>query len=393
MPSLPTAPVPGRLPSLDGLRAVSVLMVMFGHAYNSIGEDQTVLRATLVALLGNSGLGVMVFFVISGYLITHLLRREQARTGRIDLLGFYGRRVARIFPVFFLYLAVIAVLTAAGILAVQGTELLTAGTFLWNYGHLWRPPPSPDVWYVCHFWTLALEEQFYLAWPLALLLVGLRRGAGIALTLFLLMPPIRVAMYFLCPDSRGQLGMMLHTASDPLMCGCLLALWEGSPRFERIARWLAHGVVPVAACVSLFIVTPYLSTHVRGFGVIAGTSLDCVAIALVMLWLVRHPDSRVGRCFNLRPVVHLGVLSYSLYIWQQLFLAPEAHQQWVPFPLNLLMCLVAAELSYHLVERPILVWYRKRSATRASSASPLPTNPAAAAQRTGTPEPTEVAGR
>jgi peptidoglycan/LPS O-acetylase OafA/YrhL len=378
----PIAPPAGRLPSLDGLRAISVLMVLCQHSLSTIDPAQPWIAAVFRAL-GKGSTGVLVFFVISGYLITWLLRRELDRSGHIDLGGFYARRIARIFPVFYAYLLLIGGLTLAQVLAVPWVDLATAGTFLWNYGHFWRGDADPQSWYVGHFWTLALEEQFYLLWPLILLLSGVKRGWYVALALILLMPPMRALNYWLLPGSRGQLGMMLHTSCDALMYGCLLALWERSAFFERLAPRLLHWGVPLAACLGIFLLVPVLDRQVRGFGLVAGQSITCLAVALILLWAVRKPQTLVGRVLNARWVVHIGVLSYGLYIWQQVLLTSIPGQSLAPFPVNLLLCFVAAELSYRIVEMPVLAWRRRRDGRVHLAPSVPPAEPEAVPAATG----------
>jgi len=177
MPPSSSAPLRGsRLSSLDGLRAVSIAGVLLAHASASTdGASET----GLLKVAERAGsLGVLFFFVISGFLITTLLRREIEKTGRIDLRGFYLRRVLRIFPAFYTYLAVIAGLTASGVLNISAGELTAAGLHVWNYSGLWGARTVDGGWFLGHFWTLALEEQFYLVWPLSVAWIGLRRGDG-----------------------------------------------------------------------------------------------------------------------------------------------------------------------------------------------------------------------
>ena len=153
-----------RIPSLDGLRAISILFVLFSHA---VGTHHFLAEGQVGPLLGLGELGVRVFFVISGYLITTLLLEETARYGRIDLGRFYLRRTMRIFPAFYAFVLALIVLEAVGLIALNPGDKLHALTYTSNY--------DPDrSWYVGHTWSLAVEEHFYLLFPL-LALVLLRR--------------------------------------------------------------------------------------------------------------------------------------------------------------------------------------------------------------------------
>jgi len=302
----------------------------------------------------NSELGVTTFFVISGYLITYLLRREQEKQGTINIPAFYRRRVLRIFPAFYSYLAVITILSVLKIIPLHLDNIVTAGTFLWNYGHYWLHDGNKYGWYIGHFWTLSLEEQFYLLWPAALALLRPKKALLLALTLIVLMPPIRVITYFLDPSSRGQVGMMLHTAADALMFGCVLALGEGTPIFEKLWKYFQNWLIPLITSLFVLVVWPYISVHHRHLSAPFGMTFNGISLAIVLLWLVRNPQSVVGRFLNSPGLVFIGVLSYSLYLWQQLILGPVNGTWTHQFPINLVLCFALGTASYYVIEKPFL---------------------------------------
>ncbi len=349
---------PGRrIPGLDGLRAFSILLVLAAHGgYSFVPwiSSEWELVNYLSRCLRNGSLGVSVFFVISGYLITRLLRREREKTGRISLRQFYYRRVLRIFPAFYSYLGVVGLLTLCGVLHLGFDQWLTAALFSINNAAVWLQYDDA-YWFVAHFWTLSLEEQFYLLWPLTLVLGGTKWAPRVAAALIVAMPPTRVVAYFLFPSLRGYLTMLLPTALDPIMMGCLIALAEGSPRFERLVKPLLRGPVAGAALLFLLFASPYFSLRFRGaYSIVFGITLNSLAIGILMLWAVRRPQTSAGRVLDSRPIVHLGVLSYSLYLWQQLFLTPMNTTFTGLFPWNYLAVYCAALASYYLVERPFL---------------------------------------
>lgn len=152
-----------------------------------------------------------------------------------------------------------------------------------------------------------------------------RRGAAsIAGPIILVMPIVRVLSYVVWPAWRTHLMMMGHTAIDAMMFGCLAAIWRDDRRFrvviDRLFRWRAH----VGALLFVTILSPFLQEWFRGvYGLTLCVSLEGICCTLVMLWTIEHSDSVVGRILNSRPFVHLGKISYSLYIWQQLFLAAK----------------------------------------------------------------------
>jgi peptidoglycan/LPS O-acetylase OafA/YrhL len=363
-----------RIPCLDGLRAGSIVLVMAAHVLHSYSDDYHSLANEIQHDAGR--LGVLTFFVISGYLITYLLFREWQKRDSIDLKAFYTRRVLRIFPAFFTYLGVIAALAAVGIIATTRGDLLLAATFMKNYKAFFDVATNPDELFVRHFWTLALEEQFYLFWPMTFLLVGIARASRVALAIVLISPIMRIATYFLFPGLRGNLAMMLHCAADPIMAGCLAALWQNESRVENVLARLSHWVWPSAIVGFLLFVSPMCHTLFEGaYTYTIGMTLDSMSIVFLLLWLVRHPTSFAGQWLE-RPIVrHIGVLSYSLYLWQQPFLTSLNHTWSGLFPINLLASLVAAECSHWFIERPFLILkdsLRKRESLPSTPRRPLP---------------------
>jgi peptidoglycan/LPS O-acetylase OafA/YrhL len=339
-----------RLPSLDGMRACSILLVLIGH-FTAGTEGHSTWRTIVLQLIGNADLGVTVFFVISGFLITWLLLQEETRRGRIDLFAFYRRRAYRIWPAYFTLLAVVAALAAKGLITTTRDDLLAAAFFVWNY-----VGGSGDNWTLGHTWSLAVEEQFYLLWPACLLLVtrGVTRRR-LAVAIIVASPVIRLATYLLFPSLRGRIPVMLHTRADSLMFGCLLALLLAEPAGRAfVERVVARGAHRVALPLML-IVTPILASYFRGaYMILAGRTLEGAAIACVIAWVVLRPDTLVGRALNSRTLIHLGVLSYSLYLWQQLFAHGIPGMPGVPTIVRLLILVAVAEASYRWIESPML---------------------------------------
>ena len=354
----PSQPTATRISGLDGLRAVSILLVLIGHGWSTIPYSQDL--GGLAPYFRNSGLGVTTFFVISGYLITYLLRREWEKTGSLSLKSFYMRRVLRIFPALYTYLLTLTIIRVLGWIDTTYGDLAIAGTFLTNYKHLLPIATNFDFWFVVHFWTLSLEEQFYLFWPATVLGCSLLRAPGIALLIVVTAPIVRVTTYHTGVSSPGQLGMMLHSAADPIMFGCLAALWQGKPWFEAIRRRFSSWVWPLLAGLFLVIVSVKFAVRFpQEYTITVGVTLNSLAITFVMLWIVNHPTSLVGRLLATPVLRHIGMLSYSLYLWQQLFLTPREHSWtntvWIAtFPQNFVACFAAAEISYWLIEQPFL---------------------------------------
>ncbi len=341
------------IPSLDGLRAVAVLMVIVSHLYGWSSLPQTGWAHDLFVSIGQGGLGVSIFFVISGFLITTLLLQEQERTGTIGLGRFYFRRAMRIFPPYYVYLLVAAAAAWWMHRAIPLKGLLVSAGYISNYVPYTWLGGSPGGWYLLHTWSLSVEEQFYLLWPFLLLLVARRNAVRLAFGILLAAPFARLGMVHLLPlyGVGGQWLRLLHTTLDLLVFGGLLAFGLKNGRFrERVQRFFHP--LPLLSAFSLLLMYGHIQTHVPlwAWGLF-GVSLSGASIALLLLWVVLRPEPLVGRLLNLAPLRHIGLISYSLYLWQQLFLGPF----WVPSGWkNLLAVLAAAEASFWIVERPSL---------------------------------------
>jgi peptidoglycan/LPS O-acetylase OafA/YrhL len=366
-----------RIASLDGLRAISILAVIFAHLLGT----QNFLPANLSRTIGDFGnLGVRVFFIISGYLITSLLFQEAAKTGRISLKGFYLRRTFRIFPAFYCYLAILAIIGALGVIPLGVADVLHAATYTVNYVH-------GRSWYIGHLWSLSVEEQFYLLWPAALLLLpahrhaggsapsradiaeGKRRGAVvIAIAVIGVAPFARIGTWTLLPAQRSLIGEAFPTIADAIAFGCLLSgLREQLGQRAWYTQFLGSRwffLVPVAVLgLNRF------AGHVRLFYSFGETLLDLL-IALSIDHAVRFPAGRSGRFLNSRVMTYIGGMSYSLYLWQQPFLQRSSSAFVHSFPVNLIATAAAALLSYYLIERPLLRLRVRLFERRPTEASP-----------------------
>jgi peptidoglycan/LPS O-acetylase OafA/YrhL len=351
-----------RIPSLDGLRAISIALVLFAHM---CGTRNFPLSVATENFWGLGEFGVTVFFVISGFLITGLLLQEVSHAGRIQLGRFYLRRTLRIFPPYYTLLVALGVAWTLGAVALSGTDLARGATYTSNY-YLDRS------WFMGHTWSLSVEEQFYLLWPAVLLLAGLRRGFFIAAAVVLLSPFIRVAEWELFRSAGADIGVRFETVADSIATGCLLAgtrtYLHRAPLYRRLLASRAFVAIPaIAVLANLTHDHPLVS-----FGL--GMTAVNVAIALCIDWAVTHDAGRIGRMLNAAPLVFLGWISYSLYLWQQPFLNRASPSVFAAFPLNLVCVVMLALLSYYVVERPAL---RLRKAIERATPAPRPRQHAA----------------
>lgn len=308
------------IPSLDGIRALAFLLVFLGH----VGAPGI-----------PGGFGVTVFFFLSGYLITTLLRLEVERTGHIDFKLFYLRRALRILPPFYLVLCTAIALVALGLLAGPLETASVLAQFL-HYFNLWiihhgfgGVPDGTGV-----YWSLAIEEHFYAIFPAlyALLLRAKLNGSKQRLVFLgicaaVLLWRCVLVFYFQASSNRTYLGT--DTRCDCLLLGCALAV-AGNPMLdvERTSQRPSNAFMAALAVSSLVLL---LSFVVRSdeFRETVRYSLQLGALYGFFYAAIRYPNWGVFRLFNVRPMRFLGKLSYSLYLVHQIVIGLA--WRWLPF--------------------------------------------------------------
>lgn len=292
--------------------------------------------------------GLNSFFVLSGFLITALLVQEKNRTGSVDMRAFYWRRTQRIFPVYYAFLAVVGIASLVGAIHIDPRTFLYDVFYVRDYAF-----NVPGDWWTGHAWSLAVEEQFYLIWPALLLFGGLRVGWGFALGCIVAEPFVRLGVYHFLPAYRPYIDIMLPTRIDTLMFGCALGIafvngsrvidWFDSKRAGEVTAALT-----VATLLGVIVQTRYHAAYEFPIGI----TLQGLTATMLVLYLVKFSQTPTARFFAWRPLRELGRRSYSIYLWQQLFLTPHLnHTIFGRFPLNIVAAVSAGFLSYYLVER------------------------------------------
>ncbi len=223
-----------------------------------------------------------------------------------------------------------------------------AATYLWNYLH-WA-----DSWFLGHAWSLSVEEQFYLIWPAFVLFLGPQSAKRCALAIILLSPLIRVLSYFVFPSSRPYISIMLHTRADALMFGCFLALSWGDAWLHRWRRFFYRPLMILTLLLFVLIISPIASYVFSGTYLLPlGLSLDGICIATLLMFFIERPDSFGGSLLNQPVLTWIGRMSYSLYLWQQLFL--NQHNVFSRYPpAQFLAAFLVAAISYYWIEQPAL---------------------------------------
>jgi peptidoglycan/LPS O-acetylase OafA/YrhL len=336
------------IPSLDGIRAFSFMLVFFAHA--GLGN------------LVPGGLGVTIFFFLSGYLITTLLRLERDRTSRTSLRDFYLRRAFRILPPFYAILSLAIVLSLVGWLPepLRWGSVFAQLCHITNYWFVFADTngfPSGTVVY----WSLAVEEHFYLLFPC--LFIALRhcfperqeRAAGVLLTLCALVLSWRLLLVFAFHTSEARTGLSSDTRIDSILFGCVLAIlgnpvldrWRGTKTLWTLVLLPAGLLLMI---VSLTFRAPWFRETLR-------YSLQGIALFPIFVTAIRYPDWGPMRALNLKVVRWVGRLSYSLYLCHQVVLfAVERqlfpHRPVVSSVVSFGLALLLAEGMYLWIEKP-----------------------------------------
>jgi peptidoglycan/LPS O-acetylase OafA/YrhL len=353
--------VPPHIPSLDGLRAVSFLIVFAAHS----GLEWIV----------PGGFGVTVFFYLSGYLITTLMRFEHQTTGTVSVQKFYLRRALRILPPFYLVLVVASTLTLFGILpgGLQAQVVLAQSLHVSNYWFVWHGYAGSAAGTV-PYWSLAVEEHFYLLFPL--LFLGLSRltsNRGKATAFWTLCAVVCawrcvLVLVFGVPEDRTY--MASDTRFDSILFGCALAMamnpvFDRQSGSDRLWKW-----VLLPAGLALLVITfvyrpPWFRETIR-------YTLQGIGLTPLFVAAIRFPTWPPFRFLNAKPVAFAGVLSYTLYLVHQVALYGVAFQVPALSPvlrsfLALGMSFVAALAIHRFVEKP-----SARLRKRLSSGAPAP---------------------
>ncbi len=328
-----------RIPTLDGWRGIAILLVLFDHV-------RTALRGYSASPWVQTGQhGVTLFFVLSGFLITSTLLNRP-----IDLKSFYIRRAFRLMPVAWAYLGLLLLVN----LRVHVVSVSAVVSSLFFYRNFVLTPFGSDTW---HFWSLSVEEQFYLVWPIVLLLAGARRSRWIAAGAIGACALYRFAFW----GHYNQEYFHCHTQvrADAPLAGCLMALCLGHPGLRaRIAKWSAILALPALCvfvyCIGKFNLLPPLA--------------ESISIVVLLTASVLHPGSFFAKPLNWRWLAKLGIISYSIYVWQELFMLTAANEGTLGKLLLLGVALPVLVLgSYYYLERSltrlghtISDWIRRR---------------------------------
>lgn len=344
------------------MRAVAVLFVIWGHAT----------EGRIAALPGLSGLGVKVFFVLSGFLITRLLLDEFAASGRIDFIGFYRRRIARLMPPFYLFLGAGIAVALLRHHTVPWAAILSSVLYVTNY---YQAFTGAQTNLVSHCWSLSVEEQFYLLWPVVASFL-LRRQANVARALALIVLAVWCWRWVLLASTNASVHYLyraLDTRADELATGCLLAqlvrfpVWRA--RLAAVMRAPGLGLLLIAAVIALS-ETNSLNTSFRyGFAFVVEPPM--IAVLVLIAVVASTGKGLLARLLGNRFAVHIGQISYGIYLFHglvgytvQRFVEQRSGSFWLGVACNFMAVITFASASFRWFETPMRRWISRASAHR-----------------------------
>lgn len=374
----PAATTIERLPTLDGWRAIAVLAVIACHGlafpFSPHGSSANALAYDLTR---HGAIGVDIFFAISGFLMGSRLGHERRTTGRINMKRFYIRRLFRILPCYWLYLAAISAAASCGLIAFNWAELLSCLLFYRNY----LPDALAVSHYTGHLWSLSVEEHFYFLLPLMIGYLPSRWTASVVGFL-----AIAVALWRSLDFHFAWIANLLPTTGfytrtdvrlDGLLIGacfalCLLSHGKSSDRESH--KSLTAQARLVEACKSKAVWWTSLCLSVAVIVCQPPLSMLWLSLFLPLLLIgtMERPHSFLGQMLESKPARWIGDRSYSLYVWQSLFLVGPEVLRPLPFgllqdaPWNFFATFAVGALSYRFVEKPLIAMGRRLAPNEAT---------------------------
>jgi len=332
-----------KIQALDGLRAISITLVIMLHTVDSgsVGPG----KFANFAAYGD--FGVYIFFVLSGFLISRSIFLEEKQWGTFSLSHFYIRRIFRILPAAFSYLLFIAIVSRVYPINLRLQQWLPALLFFKNI--------VPGTVVLDHYWSLSVEEQFYLVFPLLLYFIRNQSARLILLSSLVLAWPFWY--YFVTKDQYvGWTFWRTDIAIGWILMGCLLSGLTQSPFWSRILTKLQlHSDISFIIVVSLLISSFWTAKYLTWV-----VFVRACLVAAIIYYLVSNPNRGASRLLSIKALTLLGQWSYSLYIWQQFFIRENQGYWFQRLPINIFISLGCAIVSYYAIEKPVLAFYKNR---------------------------------
>lgn len=343
----------------DGLRAISIIFVLITH----LGMDSVIKENKFLAKnynLFSGSTGVMIFFTISGFLITSLLLKEKKSNGRINLKYFFIRRFLRLTPPLILFFITVFILMFFNFLPSDYLALLISFFYLYNF--------VPYVHYygeLGHTWSLGVEEQFYLLWPFVIHKIK-KNKTGLFISAFVVFCCILMNFIYPLPIPFNGRAYYLNNyffverwfipACLPIMTGSFTSIILD--KYETYFHSKIHNNYLVLV-LSLFIF--FAQLYIPDLSINYIKLFQPIGISCLLLWIYFNQNKLLVNVLELKPISFLGKISYGVYVYQGLFLrtGPGGSLTIQHYPLNIILVFLCAILSYYFVEKRIMKFKNK----------------------------------
>lgn len=351
------------IPSLNGLRAISIIIVILSHLkVNGFLPENFFFRYAGM-IICNGALGVSVFFIISGFLITTLLIKEKEKNGFISLKKFYARRTIRIFPAYYFLLFVYFILTLFNYTQISTYGWIGALFYLRQFF-------QTHEYLIGHLWSLSIEEVFYLIFPFLFIKVNKKLN----ILLILLIVAVTIGRLFLFKNPLPALSLTIFVSADSLLIGCLMAInYEWLISIINKIKLIKY--IAVIVLVTSILINYYLY-HLYGYGQNKALHISAsfyalfgslglvtnLSIATIILTSITQKDYWY-KLLNTKVFNYAGMLSYSIYLWQQLFTDDRTYLHKLPVIVIFVIIFACALVSYYCIEKPFLKLKRRFQTT------------------------------
>jgi peptidoglycan/LPS O-acetylase OafA/YrhL len=355
-----------KIPSLDGLRAVAVLLVIFHHLHVPFFPE---------------GRGVLTFFVLSGFLITWMMLQESERTGDVSIRNFYIRRVLRIFPAFYVFV-ILSIVTRWLTVAWPNRSLLYDYLSAFFYTINYRLALTPHIAHTAqHTWALSVEEQFYLLWPCVFVAFHkkLRRLTYVLVAAIALINTYRLVLYFGFHACEKWLTYSFDTRADHILIGCLLAVLLKRGVGTWFWNWITartwYSLVPLLLTIASIAISFHRGLAYR-FSV--GFVLDPLLTAILLVQVIALGHSRLWGWLNWKVIVYLGKISYGMFLYHMfanrlVIVLFGMHSLWFRLPAVIAVSVLFGTSSYYLIENRFLrlkTKFEREALQKPTAASP-----------------------
>jgi len=335
---------------LDGLRCFSILFVLLEHLglenYLNRYLDVSIVNKISIVISGKTG--VAVFFVISGYLITTILMEEKKTNFKIDFKNFFLRRFFRLFPAFFVFMMVL--LSFFILTGRTNQNIFEAWGISFFYLYNFVPYGERRIAELGHTWSLAIEEQFYLGWPLIINFINQHLIKIILVVSFFAFILFKNFYDSLSISSVFESYRLTVPGAFPVILGCLVALFYQSNVLSGNNFILTLGFFLFLCSLWLPIGNQVILSQLNFF-------IQPIGVALILNSVVKNKNSGLVKFLEIPIFIWIGRLSYSIYLWQGLFLKNGPGSVfWIQqFPQNICLTVLCALLSFYLVEKKFII--------------------------------------